>query len=244
MSGLKKYLNVYDFNTVLPGSEIEIEYKGLNTNSVKKLLTYEKEEDPLKEEELLDAILKTSIITENVNIEDFYVTDRYFLLMKIREATKGSFYQFTIKCPNCKHQSLHTVDLSKFYVKKPENLETELKILNDTITLEMDHPKRKRQKELISTISKKLSNNEKIVEIELVNLASHIKKVFTPDGEYKISDFKELIDFIGELPEIELDKFKEWKERNNFGINLNYDFYCEKCSHETEIPLPLSNFFS
>lgn len=240
---LKKYLNVYDFRTTLPGSGEEVNYKGLSTNTIKKLLVYENEDDPLKEEEILDSVLKISVIDEDFNVEDMYVWDRYYLFVKIREATKGSIYNFEYKCPKCSSQSIQNIDLSKLIINKPENPKNIIKIADDNIILTVGFPKRKKQKQLYNSINPTLSNTEKYVEMRLALLASYIQKVETPEGEENLSN-EELTSFIGDLPEIELDKFKEWEEENKFGIELTADLTCRICSNTEKRELPMSNFFS
>lgn len=243
MSDLKQYLNVYEFETTLPGSGLEVKYKGLSTNLVKKLLIFDNDKDFLKEEKMLDFIIKEVVIGD-INIDDMYVLDRYYLFIKIREATKGSLYQYQYTCPKCKSQSLQTIDLEKIEIKKSKiTKETqELKILDGNITLIMDHPLRERQKEVYKVINKNQSDTEKKIEIQLADIVSYITKVTTPNGDHDIN-YKELIDFIGELPETQLDIIRKWQEDNYFGIDLKHTDICKSCGNEEEKNIPVSNFF-
>jgi len=241
MSDLKQYLNVYEFETKLPGSDQEVKYKGLSTNLVKKLLIFDNDKDVLKEEKMLDFILNEVIIGE-VDIDDMYVLDRYYLFVKIREATKGSLYQYQYTCPSCKSQSLQTIDLENIEIKKPEITDEELKILDGTITFIMDHPKRGLQKEVYKSINKNQSDTEKKIEIQLADIVSHITKVTTPNGIHVIN-YKELINFIGELPEMELNIIRKWQEDNYFGIDLKHTDTCISCGNKEERNIPVSSFF-
>lgn len=240
---LKDHLNKYRFNTVLPGSGKEINYKGYSTNTIKELLMFEQEEDPLMEEGILDELIKLSVTDKGLDIDSMYVADRYYLLVKIREATKGSEYQFQYKCPNCNSQLLRSIDLNDMIVKKPEKIEEKLYILNDNLIFTMNHPTRKKQKEMYSVIDKNESNTRKRIDMSLAFLASHVIKIESPDGEEN-TDPAELIEFIGELPESELKKFRDWQEKNGFGLNLEQEISCTRCGEKRKQTLPMMDFFS
>ena len=242
MNQLKQYLNVYEFEEELPGTKQTVKYKGLTTNSMKQLMVHKDVDDPLEEEELLDKIINISLI-DKVNIDDMYVSDRYFLFIKIREATKGKYFKFQHECKKCKSQSLQSIDINELIINKPENIDKQIKVLQDKIEFDMDFPLRKTQKIIFNTIDKKLSSEEKRIELGLADIASHITKIKTPEGEMEIN-YKELIDFIGDLPEQELDVFNNWREENGFSLKLVHNIKCRSCGEEEDIQLPLSDFFS
>jgi len=241
---LKQYLNVYEFETELPGSKKVVRYKGLSTNAMKKLLIYENEKDPLKEEEILDHVLKISNLTENMNIDELYVMDRYFWFIKIREATKGSVFTFNFNCPKCKTKTIQSFDLKEMKVVKKDVKNNEISLINDNIKMTLDFPLRGKQKDMYTKINKNLPDKEKSVDIELANLASYVTKIETKnDGKIDIDD-KELMDFIGDLPETEKSIFDNWIKDNKFGIDLNSEIKCPICEYTKIQEIPLTNFFS
>ena len=242
MVKLSSFLNVYEFNTVLKGSGETINYKGLSTNSLKKLLMYTKEEDPLMEEELLDKVLEVAIIDENCNIDKMFVLDRYYLLIKIRASTKGDIFEYLYTCPECKQEQPKSINLADLEINKQEkcNPLIELKSLHFIL----GHPTREKQKRFFNLIDKKLSKQEKQVEILLADLAAYVEEVRTPDGKLLEVDDNELSDFIGALPEDEVDKFNKWIEDYYFGIIDKIDIKCNKCKYEEKKQLPLKSFFS
>lgn len=241
MSDLKQYLNVYEFETKLKGSDDTIKYKGLSTNSIKKLLVYENENDPLNEENVLDHFINLSVLNEDFDVDEIHVVDRYYLLVKIREATKGSIFEYQYSCPSCGKRTPQSIDLDELIINKPQEVTHELKL--GSLTFKMDFPLRKTQKEVLNCIDKNLSDREKRVEIGLADIASHVNEIQSPDGKIEI-DYKDLINYIGELPESELSKIDEWKSTNNFGIQLEKSITCTKCGHESIESLSLSDFFS
>jgi len=131
---LQDFLNVYEFETVLPGSGKKIKYKGFSTNTMKKLLIFEDEKDHLKEEEILDYIIKISVLNEDFDVSKLYVLDRYYLFIKIREATKGSEYSFPYTCSKCKNQSLQTINLKDIVVEKKIKSKS-IKLLKGELTV-------------------------------------------------------------------------------------------------------------
>lgn len=245
MSNLKKYLNVYDFRTTLPGSGKEVNYKGVSTNTIKKMLVYQNEDDPLKEEEILDHILEISVVDKDFKAENQILNDRYYLIVKIREATKGSMYTFQYKCPNCKSESVQNIDLNDLIKdnrkdKKSNNI---IKISNEQLKVFLEHPLRSKQKQLYENIDKKLSNEEKYVEMGLYTILSYINKIETPEGEDSSSPI-ELKEFIAELPDFELEKFKDWINKNEVVFDTSVKIQCRFCQHTQEMKIPMSNFFS
>jgi hypothetical protein len=73
MSDFKKYLNVYEFETTLPGSGEVIKYKPITTGQLKKLLIYEDDDDPSIIEEALDDLITSSVISEGFDVTDLKV---------------------------------------------------------------------------------------------------------------------------------------------------------------------------
>ena len=88
MSDFKKYLNVYEFETTLPGSGVTIKFKPITTGQMKKLLVYENETDPSMVEEAMDELINSSVSTEGFDVKDVWLQDRFFLLVEIRRKTK------------------------------------------------------------------------------------------------------------------------------------------------------------
>ena len=100
--GFKNYLNVYEFDCVLPGTKQEVKYKPITTNQIKKLLVYENELNPIKIEQAYNELISSCVISEEFDINSIYIKDREFLLINLRKVSKGEQYEFTFTCPECK----------------------------------------------------------------------------------------------------------------------------------------------
>ena len=65
MSDFRKYLNVHEFEAILPGSGEKVKFKPLTTAQIKKLLVYGDDESPLILEQALDDIINSAVIDED-----------------------------------------------------------------------------------------------------------------------------------------------------------------------------------
>jgi len=242
MYNYEKYLETFKYSVELPGTGDNIEFRSLTTNDMKRLLVYENQSDPLVGEDILDQILTETVLTENFNIDNLYIQDRYFLFIELRKATKGTKYTFPYTCKNCKSQSMQSVDFNQLNVKKREDPEKEVNLLNDNIKLEMDHIKRGDQKKGYKAINKKISSSEKQIEMMLADIASSILSITTPDGTENPPVEKKM-KFIGDLPSTEYQKLRDWYQNNDFGISLEHQVNCPHCDYKEETQIPLDNFF-
>jgi len=112
------FVNVYDFECELPGSKQVVKFKPVSTGQIKKLLTYENETNYVIQEQALDDLISSSVLSEGFDIMELYIYDRLFLLIEIRKKTKGEIIEFQIKCPECDSQSLNRVDLNELELAK------------------------------------------------------------------------------------------------------------------------------
>lgn len=142
MSGnFKRYLNMYEWETVLPGSGKMVKYKPITTGQIKRLLLYNEVDDENIIEAALDTLISECVITDGFSVGDLYLQDRFFLMVEIRNVTKGYKYTFPSKCLSCDSQTYQTVDLSKLVVKKLEKF--------DVIVPVVEAPKNKGKLELV-----------------------------------------------------------------------------------------------
>ncbi len=237
----KKYLKTYETTIETPGSKEKLTLRPLTTNDMKKLLVYENENDPLVAEKILDEILTDTVTNEDYNVDNQYIQDRYFTFIKLREVTKGSIYKFPYKCKGCELKTGQSIDLSKLNIKPMEVKEDKVKLLDNNLTLQMGFFTRGKQKEAYSLIDSNLSTTEIQIEMMLADLALMIQSIKTPEGEDK-PEVKDMMEFIGDLPQKEYDVLKEWKDTNDFGIDLMVDIKC-KCGKSEKINMPLNDFF-
>jgi hypothetical protein len=248
MSDFKKYLNVYQFETTLPGTGELIQFKPITTGQIKKLLVYEDSKDLNIIETVMDDLIMSSVITEDFNVDDLYLQDRFFLLIEIRKYSKGKHYNFEIKCPQCDSQSLQSIDLDNLpSTLKSENIDYSIKI-NDNITVTVDYVKRIDQKmaiDFVDSSDSELQGMQKLAEISVVATALAIKSIVTPEGADDSVSLEDRVFFLDSLSQQEFETVTGWFEENSYGIDFEFELKChhEPCSFKQKIEIPLENFF-
>jgi hypothetical protein len=248
MSDFKKYLNVYQFEITLPGTGELIQFKPITTGQIKKLLVYEGSENLNIIETVMDDLIVSSVITEDFNVDDLYLQDRFFLLIEIRKYSKGKHYNFEIKCPQCDSQSLQSIDLDDLpFTLKSENIDYSIKI-NDNITVTVDYVKRIDQKAAIDFVDNsdsELEGMQKLAEISVVATAQVIKSIITPEGTVDDLPLEDRIFLLDNLSQQEFTTVTDWFEKNSYGVDFEFELKChhKPCSFKQKIEIPLENFF-
>lgn len=240
------FVNVYEFTCELPGSGEEVKFKPVNTAQLKRLLTYEKEQNIIVQEFALDELISSSVLTEGFNIDDLYLEDRFFLLMELRKKTKGEVLEFTLNCPKCKSQSLNRANLEDLPVEPINPNVNKMVELSNGIKIHLKHVKRGDQKNIQpNMIPKNLSELQQQAEIQTLYHAISIEKIELPDGteeseNLSLLDKKYLID---NIPTNEYEKIKDQLDEMAFGVDVSYKMKCIKCQYEHETVIPLENNF-
>lgn len=241
--GFKNYLNVYEFDYTLPGSGQKIKFKPFTTQQMKKLLIYEDETDVKVVSNVLDELIKSSVTTENFDMDDIYIRDRFSLLVEMRKKTKGELYKFQFDCPKCNSQILQVVDLDKLDVKSMD-VETGTIQVADNVSVEIGHIKRKDEKEALENISGELTEKETEVEHNLNVLSSCIRSINTPDGKDEDLSFEDKKFIIYNSPQSVLDDIGEWFTENWFGIDFTFEMECKNCDFTSKESIPMNQLFS
>lgn len=240
------HINTYEFTCNLPGDGKEVKFKPVNTGDLKKLLTYEKETSLIIQEQALDDLILSSVLSEDFNIDEIYLEDRFFLLVELRKKTKGEVLEFSLTCPECNSQSLQRVDLNKMTVKPLDPDADNVVDLGNSIKIYLRRLKRKHQKEIHpSMIPQHLSDLQKQAEVQILYHACAVDKVESEGGiddNLKLSDKKYLIE---NIPTGEYDKIRDKLEEMSFGVDITYNTSCRQCDFEFNTMVPIeNNFFS
>lgn len=240
------HVNVYDFTCELPGSKQEVKFKPVNTGLLKKLLTYENETNLIIQEQALDDLISSSVLSENFNIDELYLEDRFYLLVELRKKTKGEVLEFSLTCPKCKSQTLNRIDLDKMPVKPLDGNADMVVNLGNNIKVHLRRLKRKHQKEINPrSILDNMTDSQKQAEVQILYHACAIDKIETPDGVDDNLTIKDKQYLIENIPTSDYDKIKDAIEELAFGIDLSYSLKCRKCGFEYNTLVPIeNNFFS
>lgn len=239
------YVNVYDFSCELPGSKETITFQPVTTGQIKRLLTYENETNYVVQEQALDDLISSSVLSEGFDIGELYIYDRIFLLMELRKVTKGEILEFETTCPKCKSQSLNRVNLNELKNTIPENTDDHIVEL-DKIKVHLRHMKRKDQKNEIKSnyFPKGLTDTQKAYIFQVMFHACAINKIETPNGLDENIPMKDKIYFIENIPMSFMEAIKDELNKMAFGWELENRIKCVHCGYENVEPIPIQqNFF-
>jgi hypothetical protein len=244
MSDFKKFLNAYEFEAVLPGSGETITFNPITIGQIKKVLTYENEDDPRIIEKVLDDIITSSVTSKDFNIDDLTLQDRFFILVEIRKKSKGNIYKFKWECENCKTQNLASIDLNKMKViSVPEDIDYVVK-LNDNISLRLKYVTRKDIKEGYRFFDESLTTpSQKFAELASIIHAASIASIITPEGEDNNISWEDKLYIVNETPQLFYEKISEWTNKYNYGIDFSYELRCTGCGKVMKREVPLEDFF-
>ena len=241
----RNYLNVYEFDTTLPGSGEVVKFRPITTGQLKRLLVYENETDPMVIEGALDELISSSVISEEFNINKLYLQDRFFLLVELRRKSKGDNYKFQYDCPKCNSQTMQVIKLSDLPVKKmPEDIDNVIKIDNN-LSVKLSHVTRGMQKNAIKSIKnmKQMNNTQRATEMALATHASAVISIVTPEGEItepSIEDSRYLLDNISTESYTDI---RDWFDKYDFGMDFTFEIKCSSCDKSERVDVPVENFF-
>lgn len=239
----KEFLNIYEFDTALTGTGKRVVYKPITTGQLKKLLTFENSTDPIIIDEALDKLISSCVTSEDFNINDIYLQDRFSLLIEIRKVTKGTKYEFTYICQECKSQIFQSIDLTKLkIIPYPTKINYKVK-LTEHISVKLDNIKRGEQVKAFKQMPKgKLNDNQIIAELAILTHAAGIKAVETPKGTVDNISIKDAKFLLENISTSAYDEIKDWYKKYDFGIDFTFTINCN-CGHKEKKTIPLQNFF-
>lgn len=241
---IKKLNQIYEFESQLPGSGDWVRYRPFTTGQIKRILAFEGETNPLVISEVINTLLDEVIIGDELKVHDFFLKDREFLLMEIRNKTKGSRWETEWKCEKCKSQNLLNVDLSKLSVTRLEKelVDYDLKIM-PTLTVKMKFITVMDEMEIVNKIDKSLNDSQKSAELVISMVAASIDSI-TVNGE-TISDmsFEDKKYFLEESPTTIYHELTRWLQKNEYGVDFNISINCHSCDNKVEFNATPESFF-
>ncbi len=241
---LTQFLNEYKYTNTIKSSGVDIQFKPITTGQMKNLLTYEGNDDPFVIEDILDDIITTCVISPGFDIGEITLQDRFDLLLDIRKRTKGSLYKFTLRCPECKNDSLSSVNIDDLEViPYPEEIDYVINI-DDNFSVELDFIRRSYQRDAINVVKKKKieKKQQEAVEIATYMYAYAMKKFNTPQGVIEDSPIEDKIELLNNVGENVYENITDWYKKYNYGVVFKSKVECQHCKYSKEIDIPINNF--
>jgi predicted Zn-ribbon and HTH transcriptional regulator len=238
------YVNVYEFDCELPGSKEVVKFKPVTTGQIKQLLTYENETNYVIQEQALDDLISSSVLSDGFNVDNLYLHDRMFLLLEIRKKTKGEVLEFQLTCPECNSQSINRVNLDAL---KLVQLEDESNVIVDLekIKVHLRHMKRGHQKADMKKhhFPKGMTNVQRAYIFQVLYHACAIDKIETPNSVDENIPMKDRIYFIENIPMGQMEKLQEVIDSMSFGWEMEHKVRCNHCGYERVEPIPMAQSF-
>jgi hypothetical protein len=235
---------IYEFETRLPGCGELVRFRPFTTGQIKKILAFEGETDPVVISEVLNTLIDEVIIGNVPSIHDIFIKDREYLLMEIRNKTKGHFWENQWECEKCKSQNILKVDLSKLPVTRidKDTIDYECKIL-PSLTVTMRFLTVMDEMEIINTIDRTLSDSKKSAELVISMIAGSIDTILLNGNYIKDMSLNDKKYFLEESPTTVYHRLREWLEENKYGTDFNVKAKCHSCDHTLEFNATPENFF-
>ena len=203
------------------------------TGATVTALTFQDEERILnskgKGSNIINMLVDTCV--QGVNVQELLTMDKLFLLMKIRELSYGSEYEFPIGCTQCHKEIITTIDLdSHFKIKEvPEDFTDPREITLPKLGVDVkvvfprtrDEAYLEDSKTVIKNLYRFVISLGEITDPVLISKA--IKRMH-------IQDVKTIIKEVN---------------REEYGIDPRFMFECPSCKNSTLMAIPLGvDFFS
>lgn len=219
---------------------------GPMTSNEEKLLAGIKNQSDIHTK--IDLIIQRC--TKNaVPIEQMLITDRLFLLLKIRSLSYGSSYTFKLRCPNCGQQYDREIDLNELEVRYAdadegtpngaivEPFEVKLPISNKTVLLRFLRVADER--DIIKYVQmRKRKTVEQGDPGYSYRTAKHIVSV---DGEEL--DMGKMIVFVEGLHARDSLAIRNALDAHDFGINVEIEEECRFCDNLYTFYMPFDAEF-
>lgn len=232
------------FQCNLPSNGKVVEIQPLTTGQMKKLLSYNMESDQYVIEDVMDSLIMSCVVSDDFNIDDLYLQDRFFLFLEIRKVTKGSDYNFSFRCRHCENENITSFDINDLEVTD-RACENGTINISKKLSFEIDFPKRSDQKNAITRARRKKYKNdtEKSGDIGIFTYANSVRSATTPDGSF-LPPFEDRVYTIETVNRKVFDEFKQWFIDNDFGVKFEREVECRFCNKVETLNIPLTDFFN
>lgn len=242
--GFSNTINSYVFDCILPSSKEVVKFKAIDTQTLKKLLVYEKSNNIIMLEKMLDELILSSVI-DKIDVENMLYYDRLFLLISIRAKSKGESITQQYDCPVCSGQSMQKMsfeDMPLIEYKEPSEKTIEVV---PGIILELKHITRKDQQIAYSKIfnDKDILDDDKEMYASFYMIASAICGYDNGKDKVQIENLDDKLFIFEKLPSTALDKIKDWLEQNKFGLEFEFTKKCRHCGYEEKQKVEASGVF-
>ena len=234
---------IYELNLISSGKKIR--FRPFLVKEQKLLLMANQSDDPKDSLNVVKQICKNCIIDE-VDVESLPVFDLEFIFLNLRARSVSEVINLQYKCNNkvkneadeetvCGNLEKFDVNLLEIVPTKDPKHDKKI-MLSDKLGIMMKYP----TFEMIANLK---GQNEDETLMELLTIC--VDNIFDQDNIYYTKDVtrEELVDFIDNLQQKDLEKIQEFFETAP-KIKKDISFNCRKCGYKENIVVEgLQNFF-
>jgi len=194
---------------------------------------------------VLDVLIDSLIVTENVSVDDLLIIDKNAVFVYARKLAYGPMYDTTIKCPNCGHENSVSINLdlvtdSAFdfsgFPKGVNEFSFTFPTCKETVKYRLLSGADER------SIAEELKGLSKIDKSgKSPQLTTRLKKMIVSVGDS--TDRTRIKNFIDTLMSRDSLEFRRHLTSATPGIDLTLDFECEECGHVDRVAIPMGTSF-
>jgi hypothetical protein len=199
----------------------------------------------IKQGKVVDALLKSCVLTKGLDVEDMLAGDRNALIIGIRVTGYGSDYTATVECPQCEAKSEHSFNLSKLPIKpltgKP------LSVGHNAFAFTLPRsgkkvvfkiPTGRDQTELTAALDQ-IRKSTGLANERIVTTSLHSQILAIDD----VTDRNVLQAMVESLPAQDSRALRKHMAEIEPGVDMKQTFICQSCAAESVVEVPLGTEF-
>lgn len=198
----------------------------------------------LKSGKALDALLKSCVLTNNVNVDSMLSGDRNAILVAIRITGYGQAYTVSVDCPKCEASCEHEFNLAELQVKhlgaQPVQagvnaFSFHLPVSKKNVTFKLLTGADENDLSVTIDRMKKLSGGmESLITTRLIS------QIVSVDGE---TDRNKIANLVRNMPARDSRDLRSYMDKISPGIDMNQNFICASCGEESSVEVPMGTEF-
>tara|TARA_R100000458_G_scaffold58174_1_gene65677 strand:- start:329 stop:1177 length:849 start_codon:yes stop_codon:yes gene_type:complete len=215
---------------------VDLPTAGVFTNGVGSVeirpFTFEDEKILRSIKKVSDAgnIINTLVsrCTKNLNFDDLALTDKNYILFKLRELSYGSRYDIEAECNDCGAGNKLTVELDKLpvnYATLEDSRSTKILLPDSEVEVEYTVP--------VASDEKFLTKTEDLMD----NLWRFVKNIAGHKERMIIQGF------ISKTTAKDVTVLRSAIFNTDFGLQTRVNFICNECQSDSVIELPINEGF-
>ena len=226
------------YGSRLPGGMIEI--TPITVQTEKSLLGGGKQLT-----HIIDTMMAKCVVTDVVPMDEYLITDRFYIMFMLRAHSYGHGYKFRHRCQDCGQSSHRKVHIPKdFRIKylDPENTEpwdVTLPVCGTTVSYRM--LRHKDEVEIARLVKQQERNSQVVSGDDPTYDQSLARRIITVNGEQ--IGMREKLEFVNALVGKDSYILRDHFDKTDCGLDTEIEMECPKCGSDYSEVLPITADF-